>query len=108
MKGLLVTRVFNKVAGDFVCLDCGLEYPFRQWPRVCGSRVCSWQRKTMEATPPKPPPEFYTACPHCGGTNKEIGGSDLVFQEDYPWKHLDGYVESVILCGSALWPRGVS
>ena len=89
MKDLLVVRVFNTVTGAFVCLDCGLEYPFRQWPRLCDPGVFLDMPESHGAVGP---PEFFTVCPHCAGTNKEIGGSDLVEQRDYPWKHLDGYV----------------
>jgi hypothetical protein len=98
MKDLLVIRVFNEVAGSFVCVDCGLEYPFRQWPEDPDSQL--WlepPRGHSDAVPP----EFYPACPHCGGTNKEIAGSDRVAQQAYPWKSMDGYVTP-----APAWLRG--
>ena len=89
MKDLLVIWVYHTVAGAFVCLDCGLEYPFRQWPRLSGPGVWLEPPGGHAATPL---PEFFTTCPHCGSTNKEIAGSDRVEQHDFPFKHLDGYV----------------
>ena len=87
MKDLLVVRVFHEVAGSYVCTDCGLEYPFRQWPEDTDSQL--WLE------PPRghgdaDPPEFYAACPHCGGIDKEIAGSNRVAGQDFPWKYLDG------------------
>ena len=85
MKDLLVVRVFNEVAGSFVCTACGLEFPFRQWPELPPLD------KTVAGLPirAEDPPEFFSACPHCGGTNKEIAGSNRVTEQDYPWKRID-------------------
>jgi hypothetical protein len=65
MKDLLVIRAFHAVAGSFVCTDCGLEYPFRRWPRHPDSH--RWL-VTPGDSPEDQLPEFYAACPHCGGT----------------------------------------
>ncbi len=88
MKDLLVSRIFYRVAGSFVCTDCGLEYPFRRWPRHRDSHL--WVVTEGDA-PDNQLPEFYAAYPHCGGTGTAIAGSDAVEQQDYRWKHLDGY-----------------
>jgi hypothetical protein len=88
MKELLLVWLRPEVATAFVCRDCGLEYPFRYWPRNPeAERFTVWP----EGGPPPREPEFFAACPHCGAPNTDILSSDAVEQHDYPWKHLDGY-----------------
>jgi hypothetical protein len=101
MKDLLVIRVFNTVAGAFICTDCGLEYPFREWPRASDSH--RWLVTSGDDSAADKLPAFYTACPHCGSTNKDTAGSDVVEQQDYPWKHLDGYVAPLLPAGPGEW-----
>jgi hypothetical protein len=89
MKDLLLTGLDPAVATGFACRGCGLEYPFRYWPRSAEAEgFLVWPEGQG---PPPRLPEFFTACPHCGASNTDILTLDDVERHDYPWKQQDGY-----------------
>jgi hypothetical protein len=90
MRDLLLTWVDENVARGFPCRGCGLAYPFRYYspPDPEAERFFVYPN----GQPPPRLPEFFLACPHCGLPNTEILENDELEPQDYPWKHLDGYV----------------
>jgi hypothetical protein len=78
-----------------VCVGCGLECPqhkhphWSQWKLLPGRKYeddLPGCRYDLE--------EFFRNCPHCG---RSLHGSGIMWtsrieEQDYPWKHMDGYV----------------
>jgi len=93
MKALLLTWLSPQVDDlSRVCKRCGLEYPSHKSPPMSEWKVLPGKRP-LEGLPPwYDLPEFFHACPGCGASRYEITYPHLVWDQDHPWKKLDGYV----------------
>src|SRR5262249_23256354 len=68
MKGLLLAWLSPEADGGMVCRGCGLEYPRHKYPPLGQWKVLPGKRP-LEGPPPwYDLPEFFAACPHCGGS----------------------------------------
>src|SRR5262249_25733270 len=95
MAALLAAWLSPAAEGGAVCTGCGLEFPKHQHPPLTEGNP----RRGRAAFDGNPPPwydlpEFFQACPRCGGSLYGLGMTwpHLVNGEDYPWMQLDGYV----------------
>lgn len=93
MRGLLLAWLSPSADGGIVCTACGLEYPRHKHPPLSEWKLLPGREWGVGPPPWYDLPEFFAACPHCGGSRYGSGMDwpHLVDGKSYPWMRLDGY-----------------
>jgi hypothetical protein len=91
MRDLLRAWLSPQADGGMVCNGCGLEYPQHKRPPLSEWRLLPGKTWGVGPPPWYDLPEFFPACPHCGGSRYDSDWPHLAVDRWHPWKELDGY-----------------
>jgi hypothetical protein len=91
MRDLLRAWLSPQADGGMVCNGCGLEYPRHKAPPMGEWKLLPGRRPREGPPPWYDLPEFFQACPHCGGSRYDSDWPHLAGGRDHPWQELDGY-----------------
>jgi hypothetical protein len=94
MGDLLLPWLHPQAEGGIVCTACGLEYPRHKYPPLSEWKLLPGKHCGEGPPPWYDLPEFFTSCPHCGGSPYGAGVDwpHLVAGKTYSWMDRDGYV----------------
>jgi hypothetical protein len=91
-QALLLAWLSPEADRGMTCRHCGLEYPRHKSPPLSEWKLLPGKRP-LEGPPPwYDLPEFFAACPGCGGSRFEADWPWQTAGVALPWKHLDGFV----------------
>jgi hypothetical protein len=91
-RALLLAWLSPEADGGMVCRACGLEYPRHKSPPLSQWKLLPGKRPLQGPPPWYDLPEFFMACPGCGGSRYEADWPWHTAGVALPWKQLDGFV----------------